>query len=199
MRKSFKFKKELRVKRNCEVKLSANEIEEIKILKSEYENIKKINKIIRKKNNWKNESTYFSRRSRKKIKKRLWKNQKFFSKLHVSIIEYLVECLLDVGINKIYVVVGYKSKLIKKTLKNSVNYIDNKKFKKTNSIYSLYLAKKKLINSNFILMNGDIFISKIYFAKMINQKKSCTYGIKRKKYKDGEMNIITKKIILKSK
>ena len=46
-------------------------------------------------------------------------------------------------------------------------------------------------------MNGDIFISKIYFAKMINQKKSCTYGIKRKKYKDGEMNIITKKNYIK--
>ena len=40
--KSFKFKKRTASKNeNCEVKLSANEIEEIKILKSEYENYQK--------------------------------------------------------------------------------------------------------------------------------------------------------------
>ena len=81
----------------------------------------------------------------KRLKNLTVKKPKVLLKItNVSIIEYLVKCLQDVGINEIYVVVGYKSKLIKKTLKNSVNYIDNKKFKKTNSIYSLYLAKKKI-------------------------------------------------------
>ena len=53
----------------------------------------------------------------KRLKNLTLKKPKVLLKItNVSIIEYLVECLLDVGINKIYVVVGYKSKLIKKTL-----------------------------------------------------------------------------------
>ena len=46
---------------------------------------------------------------------------------------------------------------------------------------------------NFFLINGDILISKKYLN--INEKKSdisFTYGIKRKKVKLGEMNLITK-------
>ena len=54
----------------------------------------------------------------KRLKNLTLKKPKVLLKItNVSIIEYLVECLLDVGINKIYVVVGYKSKLIKKLLK----------------------------------------------------------------------------------
>ena len=56
---------------------------------------------------------------------------------NTTIIQYLVNCLKEIGVKKIYIVTGYKSKMIKNKLGNSVNYIHNKKFKSTNSIYSL--------------------------------------------------------------
>lgn len=116
---------------------------------------------------------------------------------NTTIIEYLVTCLKETGVNEIYVVTGFKSKMIKLKLGKSVNYIHNKKFRTTNSIYSLYLAKKYLQNSNFILINGDIFLSKVYLSKIINFKNSTSFGIKRKKYFNGEMNIILRKNLIK--
>ncbi len=116
---------------------------------------------------------------------------------NTTIIEYLVNCLKEIGVNKIYIVTGFKSKMIKSKLGKSVNYIHNKKFKTTNSIYSLYLAKKYLQNSNFILINGDIFLSKVYFLKIKNFYNSTSFGIKRKKYFNGEMNIILKNNLIK--
>jgi choline kinase len=116
---------------------------------------------------------------------------------NTTIIEYLVGCLKEIGINQIYVVTGFKSKMIKFKLGKTVNYIHNKKFKTTNSIYSLYLAKKYLQNSNFILINGDIFLSKVYLSKIINFNNSTSFGIKRKKYLNGEMNIILKNNLIK--
>lgn len=116
---------------------------------------------------------------------------------NTTIIGYLVDCLKEIGVNKIYIVTGFKSKKIKSKLGKSVNYIHNKKFKTTNSIYSLYLAKKYLQNSNFILINGDIFLSKVYFIKIKNFKNSTSFGIKRNKYLDGEMNIILNKNLIK--
>ena len=84
-----------------------------------------------------------------------------------TIIQYLINCLKEIGVKDIYVVTGFKSKMIKKKIGNLVNYIHNKKYKTTNSIYSLYLAKKYLQNSDFILANGDIFLSKACLSKVI--------------------------------
>ena len=116
---------------------------------------------------------------------------------NTTIIGYLVNCLKEIDVNEIYVVTGFKSTMIKSKLGKSVNYIHNKKFRTTNSIYSLYLAKKYLQNSNFILINGDIFLSKLYFLKIKNFKNSTSFGIKRNKYSDGEMNIILKNGLIK--
>ncbi len=116
---------------------------------------------------------------------------------NTTIIEYLVNCLKEIGVNKIYVVTGFKSKMIKSKLGKSINYIYNKKFRSTNSIYSLYLAKKYLKNSNFVLINGDIFLSKVYLSKILNFNNSTSFAIKRKKYINGEMNIILKNNLIK--
>ncbi len=113
---------------------------------------------------------------------------------NTNILEYLLNCLEENGISEIYVVTGYKSYQIKKKIGKNVNLIFNKKYKLTNSIYSLFLAKKKLNNSDFFLINGDILISKKYFK--INERdkrKSFTYGIKRKRVNLGEMNIVIKR------
>ncbi len=115
-----------------------------------------------------------------------------------NILEYLFNCLKESNIKEIYVITGYKSNQIKKKFKEKVNLILNRKYSTTNSIYSLFLAKKKLNNSNFFLINGDILISKKYFKIDSKKKKySFTYGIK-KKVKLGEMNLVIKKNTVKN-
>ena len=114
-----------------------------------------------------------------------------------TIIHYLVSCLKEIGVNEIYVVTGFKSKMVRNKLGKLVKYIHNKKYKTTNSIYSLFLAKKYLQNSDFILANGDILLSKGCLSKVIKFKSSTSFGIKRKKYFNGEMNIILKNNLIK--
>ena len=57
---------------------------------------------------------------------------------NTNILEYLLNCLKESGINEIYVVTGYKSNQIKKKIGKNINLIFNKKYKLTNSIYSLF-------------------------------------------------------------
>ena len=116
---------------------------------------------------------------------------------NTTIISYFVNCLKEIGVKNIYVVTGFKSNKIKKELGNQVRYIHNRKFKKTNSIYSLYLVKKYLKNSNFILANADILLSKSCLLKINSFKSSTSFGIKRKKYLNGEMNIVLKNNLIK--
>ena len=116
---------------------------------------------------------------------------------NTTIIEYLISSLKEIGVKDIFVVTGYKSKLIKKKIGSQVTYLHNKKYKTTNSIYSLYLAKKYLQNSDFILANGDILLSQKCLSKVNSFKSSTSFGIKRNIYSDGEMNIISKNRIIK--
>ena len=66
-----------------------------------------------------------------------------------NILVYLIDCLKENNINDIYVVIGYRSDQIKKKFKGKVNFIFNKKYETTNSIYSLFLAKKKIQQFKF--------------------------------------------------
>ncbi len=118
---------------------------------------------------------------------------------NINILKYLLDCLNENNINDVYIVAGYRSSQIKKKFKGKIKIIYNKEYKKTNSLYSLFLAKKNFLDTNFFLINGDILISKKYFK--INDKskiKSFTYGLKRKKVKLGEMNIVVKKRMVKN-
>jgi len=60
-----------------------------------------------------------------------------------SIIEHQIASLHHYGLDEIVVVTGFCEDKIKETCGDSVRYISNPIFGKTNSIYSLWLAKKK--------------------------------------------------------
>ncbi len=63
--------------------------------------------------------------------------------------------------------IGYKSHLIKKILKRrNIKFIQNKNYKKTNMVESLMLCEKKLVNSDLIIVYGDIFFDKLIIEKI---------------------------------
>ncbi|MCE7699541.1 MAG: NTP transferase domain-containing protein, partial [Methanobacterium paludis] len=90
----------------------------------------------------------------------------------LPLIEHQIKAYMRSGLEKdsIYVVVGYKSQIIRDFLKEKyegINIVENKDFLSTNNMYSLYLALNKLkmddseslfINNGDCIYNPDIIL-----------------------------------------
>ena len=94
----------------------------------------------------------------KRLKKYTANNTKCMLKIQdKTLIERAIEALLEAGVTKLILVVGYQGENLKKFLleecKNpkvkemEFKFIDNSVFDKTNNIYSLSLAKEELTNT----------------------------------------------------
>lgn len=80
----------------------------------------------------------------------------------VKIIEKQLNNLIIGGIEKenILVLTGYLNKKLENYIAENyagVNIIYNEKYNQTNNMYSMYMTKDFLKNSNFLLMNADVF------------------------------------------
>lgn len=82
-----------------------------------------------------------------------------------TLIERACEALYKAGVTDFCIVVGYKGENLKEFLrtcdneyvkKMNITFIDNEVFDQTNNIYSLYLAKDKLMEDDTILLESDL-------------------------------------------
>ncbi len=94
----------------------------------------------------------------------------------VTLIERLLFQLERYGLNKIVIVVGYKGdKLVdyvnKLAVKTPIEFIENPVFDKTNNIYSLYLAKDKLISDDTLLFESDLIVESAAIDAIINDPR----------------------------
>tara|TARA_B100000886_G_scaffold317208_1_gene256340 strand:+ start:508 stop:1272 length:765 start_codon:yes stop_codon:yes gene_type:complete len=96
-----------------------------------------------------------------------------------SIIEYTIEYLIQLGFTEIFILVGYKKELIKKSLtkyknKIKVNFYENKKFRISGHGYSLYsLLNNFSIKNDLLIIHGDLFFdNKIINLLLKNEKKN---------------------------
>ena len=87
------------------------------------------------------------------------------------IFKIIIDALIKININEIIFVVGYKSRLLRDAIdkeysqKNiKIFFVTNKKYASTNTMYSLWLARKKL-DCSFLYLHGDL----IFSEKMINE------------------------------
>lgn len=118
-----------------------------------------------------------------------------------TLIEYQIQCLRELKINKIFVVTGYNSEKIRSILKNSVDYIHNNEFATTNNIHSIHQAKN-IVTNDFICIYGDLFFDKKILKKCIESKGDMTLMIEknlreettRVKIKDGKIISVNKNI-----
>jgi len=72
-----------------------------------------------------------------------------------SIIQRQIEFLYKLNIFDISVITGYKSKQIENELPSNVNFIENKFFNSTGTLYSLFCAKE-LLNQETLYIHGDL-------------------------------------------
>jgi len=87
------------------------------------------------------------------------------------IIKHQIEMLSDHGIGKILLIVGYKENLIREAVGDSVDFIVNERYRETNSLYSLSLARD-WVEGPFILMNCDILFHPDILDRLLSVKGS---------------------------
>lgn len=111
----------------------------------------------------------------------------------ISLINRLLEQLSKLSLNKIIIVIGYEGEKLKNYLGYSyktieIEYIENPIYNKTNNIYSLYLAKEKLLEDDTILIESDlIFEDSIFTLLKQSSYPNVAVVAKYESWMDGTM------------
>lgn len=114
------------------------------------------------------------------------------------LIDYTLNALLENDINNISIVVGHKKDnlieyLNKRYPKLNINYIENPIYNKTNNIYSLWLAKDKLIEDDSLILESDLIFDKDIIKEIINcEYDSLAVLAPFERWMDGTVTIINK-------
>ena len=119
-------------------------------------------------------------------------NTKCMVEIHgTTLIERMLDILARTEVNRVILVVGYKWTNIRSLLGCSykgmrVTYIQNEVYDKTNNIYSLFLARKYLLEDDTILLESDlIFEEKIIFDLVEHPHPNLAVVAKYKSWMDG--------------
>lgn len=133
----------------------------------------------------------------KRLKKYTANNTKCMLKIQgKTLIERAIEALLEAGVTKLVLVVGYKGENLKKFLleecKNpkvkemELKFIDNPIFDKTNNIYSLSLAKEEMANDDTILLESDLIYDYQLIKRLVDSKDENLVSVaKYEQWMDG--------------
>ena len=83
----------------------------------------------------------------------------------VRLIDRMLGQLHAAGVGRVVIVVGYKGRELKECIGHrydgmlDIEYIENPVFDKTNNIYSLWLAKERLLQDDTLLLESDLIVS----------------------------------------
>ena len=104
-----------------------------------------------------------------RIYKKVKKNKQLINIKEGILLKVLVKNAIKSGFTKIFVVVGYKSQIIKNTLREfkQVNFIYNKYYNKKEMFYSIICGLKK-ISGNTLISYSDIIYKKNLLDKIQN-------------------------------
>ena len=107
------------------------------------------------------------------------------------ILDYQLASLGKAGVKSVILVTGYLAEQIESYVGDKVTVIFNREYEKTNSMYSLWLAKNELLGCDFVLFNGDIIAEDSLIMDFISfPKKTAALIDTTKELLDGEMNIV---------
>ena len=85
----------------------------------------------------------------------------------LTLLERSVRLLTDVGIEEIWVVVGFNQDKIRDCLGDGVRYLTNPFYEQTNNMTSLWLAIPHLGDEDFIYMHGDVIYDSALLDRLI--------------------------------
>lgn len=88
----------------------------------------------------------------------------------LTLIERSIGLLNDMGIDDVWVVVGFLQEKIRAVLKDRVSYVVNPFYKQTNNMTSLWLAMPHLGHDEFIYMHGDLVYDPRLLARLTTER-----------------------------
>ena len=109
----------------------------------------------------------------------------------VTMIERTLGHLEKLGLKRIVFVVGYEGRKLKEYVESlhistPLEFIDNEVYYKTNNIYSLYLAKEKLVEDDTLLLESDLVYEEAVIRKLVEHPyPSLTLVDKFESWMDG--------------
>ncbi|MDP6456552.1 MAG: phosphocholine cytidylyltransferase family protein [Candidatus Marinimicrobia bacterium] len=111
------------------------------------------------------------------------------------IIDYQLSSLQSSGVTDVAVVVGYFRGKVEEYLKNSFPALDftfiiNEHFFETNTSYSLFLASEYMVNTEIILMNGDVLYPSELLRRVIDSDAANVLAVEVKPCGREEVKII---------
>lgn len=115
------------------------------------------------------------------------------------IIFHIIDRVLSCGIDEIVIIVGFQADLMKKLIKENykeanIKFITNLIHGKTNTLYSLWLAREEA-KDEFIYIHGDILFNKNILNKLINSPKKNSVLIDKECLKKESFKEVMKVII----
>ncbi len=92
-----------------------------------------------------------------------------------SILLHLIDRILFNGIKDFVVIVGFQKEKIISLLRDrypeiNFTFIENPIYERTNTLYSMYLAKEELKKEDFIYFHGDVLINKYVLKKLLSSQ-----------------------------
>src|SRR4030095_1424459 len=84
-----------------------------------------------------------------------------------ALIDRELDALAACGIFGVTILLGYHPERPRDRLGSRVRFIENARYKETNSLYSLWLARETL-KGGAVVMNSDILVSPPLLAQLIN-------------------------------
>lgn len=113
----------------------------------------------------------------KRLKDLTSDNTKCMLKVHgKSLLERALDSLINAGISKMILVIGYKGENVKALIGDNykgmpIEYIENSIYNETNNIYSLFLAKDKLAEEDTLLLESDLIFDDSIITGLINDER----------------------------
>jgi len=108
-----------------------------------------------------------------------------------SILHRQIHHLKNNDIHDIYIVIGYKSDIVKRSIEENtgIHFLENKEYATTDNIYSLYLTKRFVNGKEFILLNGDVVCEEEIIRKVLEKENENVVPIDSKYYDLEELKV----------
>jgi len=86
-------------------------------------------------------------------------------------LEYQLECLAQAGLQECVLIVGYRASQITNRIGNkhlgmAISYVENRRFRETNNLYSLWLAREDL-EDDIVLLEADLLFEEDLIQRLI--------------------------------
>jgi choline kinase len=120
-----------------------------------------------------------------------------------TILEHQLSRLVDCGIAEVILVVGYQSSMILRKLEQEpfdlkMKYVTNPVYHKTNTVYSLWLARGWM-DKDFLYLNGDVFFHEEVLRRLIAaEHRTCLAVETRREVATEEVKVELTEEIVKS-